>query len=169
MSSDPLSAARNRIMAMPSNPAALVYGTIAVGALFAAESAEHETYTKTIIAVAVALALYWLSYSYAEFTGRRMEEHEPVTVAAMLEAARSELAVLLGAAVPFLVLIVCWVFGVSLNTAVNIAIFTSAGMVVAIEIGIGLRAELTGHELVLQTAFGAFLGVLVIVLRILLH
>ena len=55
---------------MPTNPAGLVYGTIAVGALLAAESARQETYTRTIIAVAIALILYWLSYSYAEFTGQ---------------------------------------------------------------------------------------------------
>lgn len=154
---------------MPTNPAGLVYGTIAVGALLAAESAQHETYTRTVIAVAIALALYWLSYSYAEFTGRRIAEHEPVTLGGMVEAARSELSVLLGAAMPFIVLLVCWAFGVSLYTAVTVAIWTSAAMVVTIEVLIGVRAELTGRQLVLQSAFGAFLGLLIIALRIVLH
>jgi hypothetical protein len=154
---------------MPTNPAGLVYGTIAVGALLAAESAQNETYTKTVIAVAIALALYWLSYSYAEFTGRRIEEHEKVTLAGMVDAATREVSVLLGAAVPFLALLGCWVFGVGLYSAVTIAIWTSAAMVVAIEVVIGVRAELTGRQLALQSAFGAFLGLLIIVLRIVLH
>lgn len=154
---------------MPTNPAALVYGTIAVGALLAAESARQETYTRTIVAVAIALILYWLSYSYAEFTGRRIEEQQAVTLSGMLEAAASELAVLLGAAMPFLALIICWAFGASLSTAVTIGIWTSAAMVVAIEVLIGIRAELTGRQLALQSAFGAFLGLMIIALRIVLH
>ena len=160
---------RNRITAMPTNPAGLVYGTIAVGALLAAESARQETYPRTIIAVAIALILYWLTYSYAEFTGRRIEQQQAVTLSGMLEAAASELAVLLGAAMPFLALIICWAFGASLNTAVTIGIWTSAAMVVAIEVLIGIRAELTGRQLALQSAFGAFLGLLIIALRIVLH
>jgi hypothetical protein len=159
----------NRITAMPTNPAGLVYGTIAVGALLAAESARQETYTRTIIAVAIALILYWLSYSYAEFTGRRIENQQAVTLTGILEAAAREMAVLLGAAMPFFALIICWVFGASLNTAVTIGIWTSAAMVVAIEVLIGLRAELTGRQLVLQSAFGAFLGLMIIALRIVLH
>jgi hypothetical protein len=154
---------------MPTNPAALVYGTIAVGALLAAESAENETYAKTIGAVAIALILYWLSYSYAEFTGRRIEEQRAVTLSGILEAAVSELPVLLGAGMPFLALIVCSALGVSLSTAVTVAIWTSAAMVVAIEVLIGIRAELTGRQLALQSAFGAFLGLLIIALRIVLH
>ena len=70
---------------------------------------------------------------------------------------------------PFLVLMICWAFGASLYTAVTTAIWTSAAMVVAIEVLIGLRAELTGRQLVLQSAFGAFLGLLIIALRIVLH
>ncbi len=154
---------------MPTNPAGLVYGTIAVGALLAAESAQHETYPKTIVAVAIALMLYWLSYSYAEFTGHRIAEQEPVTLPGMADAATRELAVLLGSAVPFLALLICWALGVSLNTGVNVGIWTSAAMVVAIEVLIGKRAELTGRQLAFQSAFGAFLGLMIIVLRIVLH
>ena len=40
---------------------------------------------------------------------------------------------------------------------------------VVLELVIGIRAELTGHELVRQTAVGAVLGLLVIALRVLLH
>ena len=44
---------------MPTNPGRLVYGTIAVGALLAAESARQETYVETVFAVAITLLLYW--------------------------------------------------------------------------------------------------------------
>lgn len=37
------------------------------------------------------------------------------------------------------------------------------------EVAIGVRARLTGRELLRQTAFGVVLGLLVIALRVLLH
>src|ERR1035441_8833725 len=49
---------------MPTNPGRLVYGTIAVGALLAAESARQETYVETVFAVAITLLLYWLAHSF---------------------------------------------------------------------------------------------------------
>jgi len=57
---------------VPANPAGLIYGTIAVAALLAAESARRETYVETVGAVLITLLLYWLAHSYAGFTGERV-------------------------------------------------------------------------------------------------
>jgi hypothetical protein len=154
---------------MLSNPAGLIYGTITVAALLSAESARQETYPKTVGAVAITLLLYWIAYSYAEFTGERIKESEHFTIAGLVRAATVELTVLLGAAVPFIVLLVCWIAGASLAAAVSAGIWTSAGIVLAAEVVVAIRAQLTGRELVLQTAVGAVLGLLVIALRVLLH
>lgn len=154
---------------MPTNPAGLIYGTIAVAALLAAENARQETYPRTVGAVAVTLLLYWVAYSYAEFTGERIERGEHFTYAGLVRAASAEVAVLLGAAVPFAVLLACWVAGASLTAAVSAAIWTSAAIVIVAEVAIGVRAQLTGSELLRQTAFGMVLGLLVIALRVLLH
>lgn len=164
-----MSGAGNRITAMPTNPAGLIYGTITVAALLAAESARQETYAKTVAAVGVTLVLYWLAHSYSQFTGQRIEESEQFTYAGLLRTAGDELTVLLGAAIPFAVLLVCWAAGAALTGAVTAAIWTSAAIVVAAEIVIGVRAELEGRDLIRQTAFGAMLGLLVIALRVLLH
>jgi hypothetical protein len=154
---------------MLAKPAGLIYGTISVAALLAAESARQETYARTVGAVAITITLYWLAHSYAEYTGERLEHHEHFTYKGFLLAATQELTVLLGAAVPFGVLIACWIFGASLIGAVAAAVWTSAGIVIATEVFIGIRAELTGRELLRQSIVGALLGVLVIALRILLH
>jgi hypothetical protein len=53
---------------MLANPGAVVYGTVTVGAVLATESAQRETYASTLEGVLVALVLYWLAHSYAEFT-----------------------------------------------------------------------------------------------------
>jgi hypothetical protein len=154
---------------MPVNVGGLVYGTILVATLLSAESARQETYPKTVAAVAVALLAYWLTISYAEFTGERLERGEPFEYAAFGRAAVHELALLYGAAVPLLVLLVFWAAGAALTTAVSAAIWFAAAAVVATEVVIGIRAELTGRELARQSAVGAVLGLLIIAIRVLLH
>ncbi len=154
---------------MPANPAGLVYGTLLVATLLGAEVSRAETYPKTVGALAIAVLLYWLAHSYAEFTGERIERSEPFSYAALARTARGELAMLAGPVVLVLLILVCWAAGVALTSAVLAAVWASAGMIVAAEIAIGVRAELTGRDLLRQTAVGAALGLLVIALRVLLH
>ncbi len=154
---------------MPTSLAGLLYGTISVAALLAAESARTETYPKTVGAVGIMMILYWIAHSYSEFAAERMQEHEPFTYAGLLSNAARELTVLIGAAVPFTVLLICWVAGASLTLAVAAASWASAAIVIATEVVIGLRAQLTGREMIRQTVVGAFLGLLIVATRVLLH
>jgi hypothetical protein len=154
---------------VPANPTGLIYGTITVAALLAAESARQETYPRTVGAVVVTLLLYWLAYSYAQFTGERLAENEPFSLGRLGRSALHELAVLLGAVIPLAVLLIFWAFGASLADAVTAGIWTSAAMIVLCELVIGIRADLNGRELVRQSLFGALLGLLVIAMRVLLH
>lgn len=154
---------------MPANPGGLIYGTIVVATLLAAESARSETYPRTIGGVLLALVLYWLAHSYAAFTGERLERGEPFAYAALARTASHELAVIYGAAVPLVVLLVFWAVGNRLATGVTAAIWAAVAMIVATEVTIGVRADLKGSELARQTLVGALLGVLVLGLRIVLH
>jgi hypothetical protein len=154
---------------MGDNPAGAVYGTIAVAALLAAESARRETYLATVAAVVITLALYWLAHSYAEFTGERLRTGERLTWPGLSRMMARELTILIGAAVPLVVLLISWVGGASLTTAVNAAIWTSAAMIAIIEVILGLRSRLPGRELAAQTVLGALLGLLVVALRVVLH
>jgi hypothetical protein len=154
---------------MPANSARVVYGTIVVATLLAAESAQKETYAKTVIAVVIAIMLYWLAHSYAESAARRIDRgtrlHPKELVASMLH----EAPILFGAAIPLLSLLVWWAAGAKLTNAVSAAIWTAAGMIVVFELIAGVRAKLTGFELVIQTLMGAALGCLVIALKLVLH
>lgn len=154
---------------MRSNPAGAVYGTIAVGALLAAESATRETYAETVGAVAITLVLYWLAHSYAQFTGTRLKRSKPLALSALTSSLAHELAILAGAAIPLIPLIGWWIAGGKLADAVTAAIWTSAGLIVLIELVAGIRAELSGRELLRQTGFGTLMGVLVIALKLVLH
>jgi hypothetical protein len=151
------------------NPSGAVYGTIAVAALLAAESARRETYPKTVAAVLVTLLLYWLAHSYAEFTGDRLQSAEKLTVTGLARAMGRELSILIGASVPLVAVLLWWVAGAHLTSAVSAAVWTAAAMIMVIEVVLGVRAELSGRELVVQVGVGALLGLLVIALRLLLH
>jgi hypothetical protein len=157
------------ISPMDDNPAGAVYGTIAVAALLAAESARQETYPETVAAVVITLALYWLAHSYAEFTGERLRTGDRLTLAGLSRKMARELTILIGAAVPLLVLLISWVGGASLSTAVNAAIWTSAAMIAIIELIIGLRSDLAGRELGAHVGLGVLLGLAVVALRVVLH
>jgi membrane protein YqaA with SNARE-associated domain len=154
---------------MPVNVARVVYGTVAVGALLAAESPEQETYAETLASVLVALLIYWMAHSYAELTARRIEEGERLTTTALVSSMRHEVWILVGAAIPVIPLLIWWVAGGSLANADTAAIWTAAGMVVVYEVIAGLRAELNAKEMVVQLALGATLGVLIISLKLVLH
>lgn len=155
---------------MQQTPAAgLIYGTIVVAALLDAESAAHETYPQTVVAVVIAVVIYWLAHAYADFAGSRLSQRQSIHLGQFSSSLIGELAILAGAAVPLSVLFLSWAAGASLDTAVNIGIYTSAGMLVVIELVAGLRAKLAPIALVLQTLFGAALGVLVIALKLVFH
>ena len=154
---------------MPANPGGLVYGTILIATLLAAEPPRRETYARTVGAVVVAMIVYWLAVSYAEFTGERVREEEAFTPANFARAAVHELAVVYGAVGPLLAVLVCWALGAELPTAITAAVWTAVAIIIAIEVGIGIRAELTGKQLIVQTGMGILLGLMVVALRVLLH
>lgn len=151
------------------NPAAAVYGTIAVGALLAAESARSETYPRTVGAVVVTLLLYWLAYSYADLLGERLKSGFGLTPSALVRTMMYELPILLGASVPLLAVLICWAVGASLTAGVKAAVWTSAAIIVAIESAAAFQARLSRGRLLLQAMAGCLLGLLIVALRALLH
>jgi len=154
---------------MLSNPGRVVYGSIAVGAVLSAESAIHETYASTLGAAIIALALYWLAHSYAQFTELRAEQNEPLKLEALLGVIRRETSILGGATLPLLSLVICWIAGLRLASAVVAATWIAAAVVVLVELVVGIKDRLAPADFAVQTGVGIVLGLLVIALRVLLH
>jgi hypothetical protein len=154
---------------MLSDLSAAIYGTMTVGALLAAESAENETYFETVVAVLITLVIYWFAHSYAEFASERLKEREPLRLAPLGRIMVRQVPILFGAAIPLVAVLVLWAADASLSTAVTAAVWTSAATVAAIEILAGVRADRTGRELAFQSLFGCLLGLLIILLRLTLH
>ena len=154
---------------MLSDLSAAIYGLMTVGALLAAESAASETYAETVGAVVITMLVYWLAHSYAEFASHRLKDREPARFAELGRIMGKQVPILLGAAIPLIALLIDWAVGASLDTAVITALVTAAVVVTLIEVMAGVRAKQSGRELVLQTLFGALLGLLIIALRLVLH
>jgi hypothetical protein len=154
---------------MLSDLSAAIYGTMTVGALLAAEAADEETYLKTVISVVITLIIYWFAHSYAEFASERLKDREPLRLGVLGRIMVTQVPILFGAAIPLVAVLVLWAAGASLSAAVTAAVWTSAVVVMLIEVMAGVRAKRTGRELLFQTAFGALLGLLIIVLRLTLH
>jgi hypothetical protein len=146
-----------------------VYGLITVSVLLAAESSTAETYLDTVVGVALATVLYWLAHAYSELVGWRVQTHKRLTRAGLRETLRWELPILVGAAPPLLAVLIAWAAGASLATAIRIALWTSVVAIVAAEVVAGRKADLSGRDLVIQAGVGAALGLLILLLRLLLH
>jgi VIT1/CCC1 family predicted Fe2+/Mn2+ transporter len=154
---------------MFDNPGIAVYGAIAVAALLAAESPVRETYAKTVAAVVITLLLYWAAHSYGDLVEERLETGRRLSLGVIARAMRHSVSMLTGAAIPLLPIILWWITGGSLSGAVLAAEWTCAIMIVVIEVAAGIKGKLSGRELAWQISLGAMLGVMVMLLRVLLH
>lgn len=146
-----------------------VYGTIAVGALLAAETVQRENYAETIGALALTIVLYWIAHAYASSATRRLREQEHLTAKGFLKAMVEQAPILAGAIAPLAMLVVFGIAGASLGHAVTAGIWTAAATIAGIEVTAAVRAGAEGFELLAQAAIGVVLGLLVIVLKLVLH
>ncbi|HTX13530.1 MAG TPA: hypothetical protein VME22_33240 [Solirubrobacteraceae bacterium] len=146
-----------------------VYGLITVSVLIAAESPTAETYLETVAGVVLATALYWLAHAYSELVGWRVRTRERLTREGFRETLVWELPILVGATPPLLAVLIAWVAGASLGTAIRIALWTSVVAIVVTEVVAGRKADLSGRDLVIQAVVGAAVGLAILGLRLLLH
>jgi hypothetical protein len=151
------------------NPAGVVYGTILGGALLAAESTRHENLAEAVGATALTLVLYWAAHTYARMLGDRMESGQAWSPRQILGVAGREAALLKGAALPLIVLVVAALIGAGTADAVLAALVAAGLLLVVLEAIAGWRARLRGVELGLQVVVTAGLGVGIVLLKAVLH
>lgn len=151
------------------NPAGAVYGVIVIGALLAAESGRHEGYPDTIASAAIAAGLYWLAHAYAGVLGRRLTHGGHLTATALARALVRDWALVRGAAIPLLALLVAWAAGAQQETAVTAALWSAIASLVVFELIAGIRSRATSAELALELGVGLTMGMAILVLKIILH
>lgn len=147
------------------NAAGVVYGVITVGALMAAESGRHESYLDMFASALVATLLYWLAHAYADLLGRRLATGEALTARALGRALVHDWAIVRGAAIPLLALVIAWAVGASQEAGVTAALRTAVVTVVVLELIAGIRAKSTPGELLLKAGVGVAMGIAILAVK----
>jgi len=147
----------------------IIYGLLIGGALLAAESTRRETLTEAISASSITLVLYWLAHAYSHALGDRLESGDRWTLGQLLRTAGREAALLWGAALPLVVLVVAALAGSDPGGAVLAALIATALLLVLLELIAGQQARLSGLELIIQVVVAGGLGVGVVVLKLVIH
>jgi len=151
------------------NPAAMVYGVIAIGALLAAETGLHDGYREALLSALVAAVIYWLAYAYAALLGRRLTTDEQLTAKALGRPLVHDWGIIRGAAIPLGVLVAAWAAGAAKETGVTIALWCTVGTVIVLELAAGMRSTATRGGRALDLAVGVLLGLGIVLLRTVLH
>jgi hypothetical protein len=149
----------------PDNAAGVVYGVITVGALMAAESGRHESYLDALASAIVATLLYWLAHAYADLLGRRLTTGDPLTAKTLGQALAHDWAIVRGAAIPMLALVIAWAVGAGREAGVTAALRTAVVTVVVFELLAGIRAKSTPGELLLKAAVGVTMGLAILAVK----
>jgi hypothetical protein len=151
------------------NPAGVVYGVIVVGALLAAESDRHESYAAAVGSGVLATVLYWLAHGYTAVLGRRLLEGGRLTAEALWRAFVRDWAIVRGAAIPLLALILAWVSGAGQQAGVTAAVWSAAASLIVFELVAGVRSKASAPELAIEVAVGVAMGVAILALKVILH
>ena len=150
-------------------PGPFVYGALIVGAVLDAESQKQETFKETIAGIVITIVLLWLAHTYAQIMGHRLEKGEHLSIRLVAENMAEEFAILTGAGLPLLVVLIWWAGGAHLDSALSAGVWTAAITIIAANVLAGFRAKLSGADLVFQTSIGAFLGLGILVLKLIYH
>lgn len=147
------------------NPAGVVYGVITVGALMAAESGRHESYIDAFASSLIATLLYWLAHSYSDLLGDRLTTGEPLTMKVLARELAHDWAIVRGAAIPLLALVIAWLAGAGRESGVTAALRTAVVTVVVFEVLAGIRAKSTPGELLLKAGVGVTMGIAILAVK----
>jgi hypothetical protein len=154
---------------MYRSPGPFVYGALIVGAVLDAESQKQETFPETVAGIVITIVLLWLAHTYAQVIGQRVQKGEQLSFGLIGDKMAHEFSILTGAALPLVVVLIWWVGGGTLAGALSAGVWTAAITIVAANLLAGFRANLSGADLVFQTAVGAFLGLGILVLKLIYH
>ena len=152
-----------------ANVQGAVYGTVAIGVLFAAEDARRVGYAETIEGAAIVLAIYWLTGFYAHELAIRVQRAEQVNLKLLGRSCLHELTVIEGGLIPLLAVLIAWAAGATVAVGVAAAVWTTAATIIALEVAAGVRSRPGPKRLLLQASVGVAMGAAIVLLKLMLH
>jgi hypothetical protein len=143
-----------------------IYGTIISASVLAA--AHSDDAVAVALGVFITLLVYWLAERWSELIAGHLGG-EPLSWAYGRRVFVEGWPMVQASYGPMLVLIVAKLFGASTETAIDIALVVTIVVLAGLGTLVGLKARLPVWGIVSSAGFVAFLGVLLIVLKTLLH
>ncbi len=149
----------------PENPAGVVYGVILIGALMAAEAGLHDGYPETVGSAVLGIGIYWLAHSYSTMLGERLSGRDRLTRRGLARALAHDWAIVRGAVIPLLALLIAWVSGAPQSTGASIAVWAAIGCLVGFELLAGSRDGTHGGGRSLEAGIGIAMGLAILALK----
>lgn len=150
------------------HPQGVVYGIVVVGSVVAAESVHVTGPWQDIGGAVLVLVIYWLAHSYAQILGTRFADATSLTFKQMRAIVRHEGAILRGAALPIVAMMVAALLGAGALRVDEIGIGIDVLALMSFAILAGLRAKLGPLALISQSVVALVFGLMITVLRSLL-
>ena len=148
-----------------AHPAGLVYGLVVLGSVLAAESVHSSGPLRDILGAVTVLFVYWLAHTYADLMGKRYQQTEPLTWGDARQVARHEWAIMRGAIVPVVAMLVAMLFGLSAWRVDEVGMGVDVAMLMLFAVVGGIRANLSKPALVLQACLALAFGVFIALVR----
>lgn len=147
----------------------LLYGAVVSGSVLAVASVHGVTQDRVAVATASVALVYWLAHVFVDAVGGRFEDVEHSVGARLAVALRTNFGVLLGSVPPVLVFLLGDALGLDVTGAAWLALWFTVALIVAAAVLAGYRAGARGLALAAEAAVAGAFGVVVILLKYLLH
>jgi hypothetical protein len=147
-----------------------IYGTVLATSLVAAFS-EDEDYDEVAVAIAVFVTtlVFWLAHVHAELFAERYAAKRPLERSEIVSRLRDQWS-MVSATFPAVIIMLLAALGLfSRLWAERLAIGFGVGALIALGLEIGRREHLSTARLIGVTALNGFFGVVLVVLKILVH
>jgi hypothetical protein len=143
-----------------------IYGTVICASVLVALDERKPIWT-AVLTVVVTVLVYWLAERYSVLLAAHMRQERTVDqVRAIL---RHGWMMVQASYTPVLVLIAAWFLGASTRTAIAAALYYTTGLLLVLGWMVGRRGGQTGLALAGTVSFVGGLGVVIVMLKFLLH
>lgn len=146
-----------------------LYGALLSGSVLAVSSASAEDGTPVLFATGLVTVTFWLAHVYVDAVGGRFHDHEHTTGQRLVHALRNNTAVLLGSLPTLVVFAVARLFGRDVGDAAWTALWFTVALLGAAGAFAAYRAGARRWSLIGEIAVAVGFGMVVILLKIMLH
>ena len=141
------------------HPAGVIYGIVIVGSVIAVESAAHPSAARETFATVLVLIIYWMAHAYSEMMGERFRTSRPLDWGHAKATLRHEAAIMRGASLPIVAMIVAVIAGATADTTAWVGIIAAMLSLSCVALLGGMRAHLRPWPLAAQALVGIVFGV----------